>query len=70
MIRLTRITVLLWQNGKIETISATEKFWQGLPLSDDGTGSVYLLPNDVLYIPNAFKIEPIVLGRVNQPGQN
>ncbi len=57
------------QNGKIETISATEKFWQGLPLSDDGTGSVYLLPNDVLYIPNAFKIEPIyVLGRVNQPG--
>ena len=61
--------IIMRQNGKIETISATEKFWQGLPLSDDGTGSVYLLPNDVLYIPNAFKIEPIyVLGRVNQPG--
>ena len=61
--------VIIRCDGEIETVIASENFWQKLAIPSSKRNPAYLLPNDVLYVPNAFKTEPIyVLGHVNQPG--
>ena len=58
--------VIIRREGTTEVIPTSETFWQDL---SEKSEQLYLYNEDVLYVPNAFKIEPVyVLGSVNQPG--
>lgn len=60
------------RDGVLSEFSVTEQFWRTKPNPDAniGTGSSHLLSDgDVLFVPNAFKVEPIyVIGYVRNPG--
>ena len=60
------------RDGVLSEFSVTEQFWRTQPNPDAniGTGSSHLLSDgDVLFVPNAFKVEPIyVIGYVRNPG--
>ena len=60
------------RDGALSEFSVTEQFWRTQPNPDAniGTGSSHLLSDgDVLFVPNAFKVEPIyVIGYVRNPG--
>ncbi len=54
------------KDGTLAELSVTEQFWE--PTDENGT-EISLSDGDVLFVPNAFKIEPIyVTGYVRTPG--
>ena len=58
--------VIIRHEGPAEMVPTSESFWLDLSGKSE---QLYLYNGDVLYVPNAFKIEPVyVLGSVNQPG--
>ena len=60
------VIVKVEKNGKLSEFNLSEQFWKSPP---NGEPSPSLSDGDVLYIPNAFKTEPIyVTGYVRNPG--
>jgi len=60
------VLVIVRSNGETVEVSVSEKFWRDLHGKDD---DYYLEDGDVLYIPDAYKIEKVyVLGYVRSPG--
>lgn len=58
--------VKVTKNGTLTELSVTEQFWK--PADKNGT-EIFLSDGDVLFVPNAFKVEPIyVTGYVRTPG--
>ncbi|MCZ6677287.1 MAG: SLBB domain-containing protein [Candidatus Poribacteria bacterium] len=58
--------VIVRSNGETTEVSLSEKFWSDLK---DGDENYYLKDGDVLYVPDAYKVEKVyVLGYVRNPG--
>lgn len=58
--------VIVRKSGEIIELNLGEEFWKNSEAEDDGN---YLMDGDTMYIPSAFKIEPVhVLGYVRNPG--
>ena len=59
--------VIKKSDGKQVEIGVSEQFWEDL--NKDENKEYYLKNGDVLYVPNAYKVERIyVLGYIHQPG--
>ena len=55
-------------DGRQVEVGVSERFWEGLN-KENGNENYYLKNGDVLYVPNAYKVERMyVLGYVHQPG--
>lgn len=58
--------VVVRKRGDTHELNLEEEFWKSSKAEDD---RYYLLDGDTMYIPNAFKVEPVhVLGYVRNPG--
>ena len=58
--------IIVDKNGELSEFNRSEQFWKSAP---NDAPSPTLSNGDVLFIPNAFKIEPIyVIGYVREPG--
>ena len=55
------------KNGNLSEFNLSEQFWKSTP--NDGSPPPSLSDGDVLFVPNAFKVDPIyVIGYVREPG--
>lgn len=64
---LTRL-VKIAKNGTVSELNRAEEFWQPVP-AEEAVAASMLADGETLYVPNAFKTEPIyITGQVRVPG--